>query len=214
MKKIILSVAAFTVFIVSANAQIERKHNKKAATTQASRTDDQDDKDMKEDHPMGKGKMNFSDDQKKQMKSIQMDYKSKMDALDKNDKMSVKDYNLQKETITQERKSKIEALLTPEQKSQFAQHAKDQHMQQGENKGDRMEKIRELGLSKDQMAKLKEQRQSMRPKMQAINNDKTLSAAQKQEKIKALKESNREFIKSILTPEQMKKLEEQKNNDN
>lgn len=55
------------------------------------------------------------------MKSINEDFKTRMQSLNKNDNMMVKDFKSQKESLMQERKNKISAILTPEQKTQFDQ---------------------------------------------------------------------------------------------
>ena len=88
---------------------------------------------------------------------------------------------------------------------------KQQHMQKG-NKKERMGKLKELGLSKDQMAQLKTQRQANKAKMESIKSDQSLTDDQKKAQMKILKESNMESFKSVLTPEQLNKLETEKTN--
>ena len=204
MKKIIVSLFAVTALLFSANAQIERKPATTNTTTDASTGDAMQ---MSGDHPM-MGKMNLTDAQKQQMKAIQMDFKTKMATLDKSDNMNVKDYKAQKEQLMQDRKAKIQALLTPDQKAQMG-NAMQGQMQKG-NKAMHKGELKELGLSKAQMGQLKSQRQTMKGKMEAIQSDQSLTPAQKKDQMQALKASNREAMKTILTPEQLSKLEADK----
>ena len=60
----------------------------------------------------------------------------------------------------QERKQKMMALLTPEQKDKLKQYKKEQHGKGKMDSAKRMEKMKEkLALSNDQVAKLNEQRE-------------------------------------------------------
>ena len=203
MKKILISLVVINSLIFSANAQIERKHDIPKTSQEGS-----DGMGMKQNH-MRMGKMNFTDAQKEQMKTIQMDYKTKMQDLEKNDNMNVKDYQTQKEMLMQDRRSKMAALLTPEQKAQMQSVKQD--MQKG-NRSDRKANMKELGLTKDQLGQLKSQKQEMKVKMESIKNNQSLTTDERQAQMKALKESNRESLKTVLTPEQMKKLETEKTN--
>ena len=122
MKKILTGLFAFAVFTFSTSAQAQnnaegykkerRGYNKGL------------------DKMNGMEKLNLSDAQKQQIKSINEDFKSKMQALDKNDNIMVKDMKAQRKALMQERKNKIAAILTPEQKIQFEQLHKEG------NKGD------------------------------------------------------------------------------
>ncbi len=127
MKKIITGLFAFAVFTFSTSAQTQ---NNAEGYKKESRG-------YKKGHDRMNGmeKLNLSDAQKQQIKSINEDFKSKMQALDKNDNIMVKDMKAEKKALMQERKDKISAVLTPEQKTQFAAMRKDH-----KNKGDVKEK--------------------------------------------------------------------------
>jgi hypothetical protein len=75
----------------------------------------------------------------------------------------------------------------------------------GRNRGERMKT--ELGLTEEQAAKMKANREAMGDKFKAIRENKSLSEEQKKEQIKELMKAQKENMKSILTEEQMKKLE-------
>ena len=59
-------------------------------------------------------------------------------------------------------------------------------------------------LSAEQKKQLRSLRNSARDQAAIIRNDQTLTAEQKQAKLKALRASTREQMKSVLTPEQQK----------
>ena len=74
-----------------------------------------------------------------------------------------------------------------------------------------MEKMKtDLGLTDEQSAKLKSDRTAMQEKMKAIREDKSLNDEAKKEQVKELMKKQKEDMRSILTEEQLKKLDEQK----
>ncbi len=78
-----------------------------------------------------------------------------------------------------------------------------------ENKdGSRKEMFRELDLSKEQKAKMKEINQSMKASKEAIENDAVLSDTEKKEKLKLLRKEQTFKIQAILTEEQKIKFRE------
>ena len=118
MKKIIAGLFAIAAFTFSAAAQDQTNTDQK--------------KWNKERHGMHKGhdgkgfeKLNLTDAQKQQMKSINEDFKTRMQTLQKNDNILVKDMKEQRKALMEERKNKVLAILTPEQKTQFEQVRKE-----------------------------------------------------------------------------------------
>lgn len=81
-------------------------------------------------------KLNLSEAQKQQIKSVNEDFRTKMQALNQNDNLLVKDARAQRKALMQERKDKISAILTPEQRTQAEQFFKN-HGNKGEWKGNR-----------------------------------------------------------------------------
>ncbi len=131
---------AIAVFTFSTNAQNQQANDQKTK--------------MKENHGQyrghdGKGmegmdKLNLTDAQKQQIKSINQDFKNRLQALNQNDNILVKDAKAQRKALMEERKSKIAAILTPEQRTQFEQSRKE-HRKDGDkmNKGEWKEKRKE-----------------------------------------------------------------------
>lgn len=67
---------------------------------------------------------------------------------------------------------------------------------------------REIGLSDDQVAKLKALQEATRPQVEAIMQDQALSREDKREKMQAVMKDTRAKIDGILTPEQREKAKE------
>jgi Spy/CpxP family protein refolding chaperone len=79
-------------------------------------------------------------------------------------------------------------------------------------KNKKKEMMKELNLTKEQRGQMKEFHKSMKQKKEDINNDNTLTEAQKKDKMKELHKEQKEKMKAILTPEQKEKMKEQKKN--
>ncbi|MBS1511402.1 MAG: hypothetical protein JST86_11215 [Bacteroidetes bacterium] len=76
----------------------------------------------------------------------------------------------------------------------------------GSNGMNRKDMLRELNLSKAQMQQLKESRQSLKAKKEAIDADDKLSPEEKQQQLKGLRKEQAQTMMRILTPEQRQKL--------
>jgi Spy/CpxP family protein refolding chaperone len=219
MKKILLSLIAIATITFSVDAQTKRNNAEKQNRTEKNgksklghaKHDEKKHDQMMNHHKMG-DKVNLTEAQRQQMKSINMDFKNRLQELKKSDNMTVKEFNAKKEALMQERKQKIQALLTPEQKNQMKQFKKE-HSDKGEiESGKRMEKMQtNLGLSNDQVAKMKAQKEIYKSRTEAIKNNQSTGNERKKEQLKALREERKNSFKSFLTPEQLQKLEAMKN---
>ena len=155
-------------------------------------------------------KLHFTDEQKIQFESINSDFKSSMEEL-KNQNLTEKELKEKRQELVKERMEKVQAMLTPEQKTQMQEFRKEGKGRSGMNHGNRMEKIKSsLNLTDEQVEKMKAEREAFKSKEEAIKNDQSLTADQKNEQLKSLRESKMNSFKSILTPDQLKKLEEMK----
>ena len=81
-----------------------------------------------------------------------------------------------------------------------------------DKKNNRIEMMQSLNLTKEQQAQLKEFHRSMKQQKEAIDNDASLTTEQKEAKMKALHKEQKEKLNSILTPEQMEQLKQQRKN--
>jgi Spy/CpxP family protein refolding chaperone len=74
------------------------------------------------------------------------------------------------------------------------------------------EMMKELNLTKEQRGQMKEFHRSMKQKKENINDDQTLTDAQKKAKMEELHKEQKQKMNTILTPEQREKMKEQKKN--
>jgi Spy/CpxP family protein refolding chaperone len=128
MKKIIAGLFAIAAFAFSASAQDQTNTDQKKW--------DGEQHGMHRDHD-GRGKemmqkLNLTDAQKQQMKSINEEFKTKMQALRQNDQSVSADARSQRKALMEERRNRISAILTPEQKVQFDQFQKEHEGRNGD----------------------------------------------------------------------------------
>jgi Spy/CpxP family protein refolding chaperone len=203
MKRIIVSVLAIALTITAVQAQEipERKHD-----------GIQKHEGHKRHHGKDMADLNLSEEQKANFKALNEDHRKQMAELKKQDNITVKESNERIETLRKEHHAKIQALLTTEQKAQLEkskQERKTKMQERSKARGERMKE--ELNLTAEQFAKLDENRKIMSEKMKSIRDDKSLTEEQIKEKSKELRKQQRENMKSILTEEQLKKMQERKN---
>lgn len=165
----------------------------------------------KRHHKMDFKALNLTDAQKEQFKAQRESFKKQMDDLKKNDGITVKEYRSRMESLHKENKTKMDAILTPEQKAQIQKNKENQKKMREIDDKARAEKMKvRLGLSDEQAAKMQQNRAETMSKMKAIRENKSLSEEQKKTEIKNLMKAQKENTKSILTEEQLKKLHEGK----
>jgi Spy/CpxP family protein refolding chaperone len=157
--------------------------------------------------------LNFSEDQKKQARAIHEDSRKKMQELNKNESITVKEMRDRKAAILKEKKTKMDGLLTADQKTKMTQLKAERKVKNEERYAKRMDKMRtNLGLSDEQVSKLKAQRSTTMAKAEKIKTNESLSREQKKEQMMALKAEIKDQHNKILTPEQLKKKEEMRKN--
>ena len=194
MKKVLGSLLALTLIVSAAQAQ-----------------------DQTETHRHGKhhGKemlakeLNLTADQKKQLKDINADTHKQMAELKKNDNITVKDFNSRKEAIKKTQHEKMLALLTPDQKAQMEKMKQDR-MAKGKERGEHgLQNMKtQLNLTDEQVSKLEASRESFHAKAKDIRSNTSLTEDQKKSQIKELAKQQREDTMSILTKEQLQKMQE------
>ncbi|HMK04518.1 MAG TPA: hypothetical protein VK489_10010 [Ferruginibacter sp.] len=198
MKKILVTLLAIATLTISVSAQQRREmkgHQKK------------------HHRGMMAKELNFSEDQKKQAKAFGEDYRKKMQELNKLDNITVKEMRERKQTLRKEQKSKMESLLTAEQKTKMAQLKADRKLKAAERQVKHLDRMKtKLGLSDDQVVKMKVQRENTHAKMKTIRENQSLTLDQKKQEMMTLKSEAKEQHKKILTEEQLKKMEEMRKN--
>ena len=155
------------------------------------------------------GKLHFSDQQKQQLKDINSQYRKQLTDLNKNLDITVREQHAKLADLRKSHLQQVEALYTPEQKTQI-QKMKDERKQMAEvNAKARAEKMKiRLGLSDDQAQKLKDLRTATASKMKDLRSNQSLSTDQKREQIRKIIAEQKEQMKSVLTPDQQKQMEQ------
>ncbi len=158
-----------------------------------------------------KSDLNLSDAQKQQMKSLNEDYKNKMQELKNNESITVKEQGERRKALAQEHHANVEKLLTAEQKAKFAEAKHSNIGKAHKGKAGRKDlAASELNLSADQKAKMKTANKNMRSKAKGIQQDQTLSKEQKKTQLETLRSQHKQEVSAILTNEQKQKMETRK----
>jgi len=196
MKKIIFSALIAVVVAGGAHAQDKQPHRKG----------------FRHHAPYGMyQQLNLTDDQKASLKSLNEDYRKQMAELKKHEDITVKEWKSRMESIRKEHRSKVDQVFTPEQKTKMEQLKQDRQKKMKERGKKRMETMKkELNLTADQEAALKQQQEQMKAKLKALREDKSLSEEQKKIEMKKFREQQHQSLKSILTEEQLNKLQQQR----
>ena len=163
-------------------------------------------------------KLNLTEDQKAKMKTENEAFHKQMKEIKSNETVTVADMKSKTEAARKAHKAKVQSILTTEQKAQLEKMKsefkgkreagmKGRHDRMGDRSGKMAEK---LNLTADQKAKMEKNREELKVKMKAIRDNSALDESAKKEKMKELMKERKESMKSILTDEQLKQLEENK----
>lgn len=155
--------------------------------------------------------LQLTEEQRKQGKAIRENASKQIATLYNNDKLSLGDFKKKKAAILKEQKEKMEGLLTTEQKTKLAEGKKRMADNMQVQAAARLERMKiNLGLKDEQVAKIKTAQTQLREKMKALHEDESLLPEQKKAQMKALMDQQKESLKSVLTAEQLAKLESHK----
>ena len=147
-------------------------------------------------------------EQQKQSKAINEAYHKEVAALQQNEKLSLGEYKTKLAALKKEHRSKIEGLLTTTQKSDIAAHHKSAEINQKVRQVAHLEKLKlTLGLTEDQVAKIKSNEAALHNKLKAIHENETLLPEEKREALKKLSAERKEVMSAVLTPEQKVKAD-------
>jgi Spy/CpxP family protein refolding chaperone len=151
--------------------------------------------------------LNLNDEQKTKVKELNESYHKQFADLKKNTGMSVGDYRTKSLALRKEQHEKMQAILTPEQKTQVAAQRKQMGERMKAGQAKHFDKMKtQLGLSEEQSKKLKENQAGLQTKIKTIRENNTLTEAQKKEQVKAVFKQQKEQFRSVLTPEQLQKM--------
>lgn len=174
----------------------------------------------------GYKQLNLSADQQAKLKSLRDEFKQKHDALDAQ-KLSEAERRTQMQALREQHKAAMDAILTPAQKEQMTKMQAERKDRMGNRKSWRSDSTRtkggqgwqgrdgkggaalqkELNLTTEQQAKMKEIRTGFKAKAEALRNDQTLTDEQRRTQMRDLLKQQQEQIKTVLTKEQQEKLQ-------
>lgn len=154
-------------------------------------------------------KLDLTEDQKAKFKTQNENFRQQMAELKKNDNITVKEWKAKAEGLRKDHKTKIQGILTPDQKQKMEKMKVEGKTREEGMRKERAEKMKtRLGLSEEQSIKMESNRKVTGEKMKAIRENSSLSEDQKREQMRELHKKQQENMKSILTEEQQKKLKE------
>ena len=212
MKRIITSALVIMLAIGGAQAQ--------------STTPDKH-KGHKKEHNKSFDDLNLSADQKARLQSIREDHKKQLDELKNNSSFSAEQKQARRKELYQQFRSQMESVLTPAQKEQMKKNKSEWKEKRKEakkdfKKGDRNKNTqgrglkrgrdvqKELGLTSDQQQRMQQVRSDFRNKFSSLRSDNSLTQEQKKAKMQELTKQQQSAMKSILTPEQIEKMQSQR----
>ena len=166
--------------------------------------------------------LNLSADQKARLQSIREDFKKQSADLKNNTSLSADQKQARRKELHQQFRSQSEAILTPAQKEQMAKSREEskgknkearkdfkkenqQRPDRGMKRGQGVQK--DLSLNADQQKKMEQMRADFRNKFSSLRSDNSLTADQKKLKMQEMRKQQQEQMKSILTSEQIQKME-------
>ena len=175
---------------------------------------------QKKEHKQAFKDLNLSPDQKARLQSIREDFKKQSADLKNNTSLSAEEKKNRRKTLHEQFRTQSAAVLTPAQKEQMAnmkgewkeknkdakrggqaRAGKDNRMQRGQGLQT------ELGLTSDQQQKMEQIRTDFRNRFSSLRSDNALTQEQKKAKMQELIKQQQDQMKSILTPEQIQKME-------
>jgi Spy/CpxP family protein refolding chaperone len=158
--------------------------------------------------------LQLSDSQLQKIKVIRKDRHDQLAELEKNDKISLKEYRSKKAVILKENKKNMESVLTPEQKAKISQKKQERQIGQ-ETKADyRLKMMRSrLGLSDKQFEEISKEQKRVSETRKKIMANENLLPEQKKSAVKDLRQSGRSNMEQVLSTEQLEKWKELRNKE-
>jgi hypothetical protein len=203
MKKMILSMVAFLFVVAISFAQQENSERREARFEGKKGIENR-----KMDRKKMIGMLHLTDAQKQQLKSIQQDYQKKIDLLDQQQNLTVKEYNDRKTALRKDMITKRQTVFTKEQKNRIETAKQLHELKMKEMRIKRMAMMREkLDLSDEQVNQINSLHEKKKAEIDKIKNDAKLNDQEKLVRIKAVMNEVKDAQKKIMTEEQLGKLE-------
>jgi hypothetical protein len=153
--------------------------------------------------------VHYTPEQRKQVMAINKDDRQRREDLFKQDNITLKQYKAGLLALDKEKKAKLQALLTPQQKDELTIRRKKMDQNRQVMAAAHLERLRlQLNLTDDQVAQIKTGQQNLRNQTQAIRANDNLLPQEKREQLKALMTARNGNFKTILTPDQYNKFQQ------
>jgi len=150
----------------------------------------------------------YTPEQRKQVMAINKDYRQKSEDLFNQDNLTLKQYKAGLVALQKDKKDKLQALLTPQQKDEMAARRKRMTENAQVMEVARLERLKlRLNLSDDQVTKIKTGQEALHSQFKAIHENDNLLPQQKMEQMKALMAKRNDTFKAVLTPDQYTQFE-------
>jgi Spy/CpxP family protein refolding chaperone len=206
MKKLLIAIM-IVAFAGSVNAQNGRKDNNHRKD-QLHRKEIAKQKVINRHH--SRENLNLTTEQSTRIKAINETFRKDMELL-RQEQLTVQERNDKKHELQKKHVQEIQAVLTAEQKDQLAKNKKDQKEKIANERKEKSKDVsRDLNLSDDQRQKLALLRENYKTKAEALRNDNSLTKEQKRERLQQLMNQQREEMKTILTDDQIKQLQDRR----
>lgn len=158
--------------------------------------------------PLQHPPIKMTEDQRNQAKAINESYEKQIAVLYGNDKLRLGEYKTKVGALRKERKDKLAAILTPEQRGKIEAFKNKREENQQVMAAARLERMKiELSLKDDQVTSIKAAEVTLREQMIALHEDETILPELKRGQMKSLIEKHKETVKAILTPQQLNILD-------
>jgi Spy/CpxP family protein refolding chaperone len=153
--------------------------------------------------------IHYTQEQRHQLMTINKEYHDKSADLFKKDNITLREYKAGLLALQKDKRSKTEALLTPQQKEQVAHRKKMAEENRQVAEAGRMERLKlRLKLSDDQVSKIKAGQADLHTQFKSIHENDNLLPQEKMEQMKGLMAKRKDVFKSVLTPEQYSQFEQ------
>lgn len=155
--------------------------------------------------------LDLNEAQQKQIREIRQQSRKEAMLLKENRSMTLEQYDQRRAALKRQEKSRVESVLTQEQKNRLATMKTEREHKMKERQGRHFEQMKaNLKLSEDQAQKMTALREKNRQSIKQIRENDQLGPDSKQLAIRKIKEEAATERKKILTEEQIRKMDEMK----
>ena len=154
--------------------------------------------------------LNLSADQSARLADLKREHRSAMEELKRNENITAADKEERIHALRLKYREASKAVLTPEQLNKLKTLVPDSTYMKDKNIDDKNLQER-LQLTEDQTEKLKALQLQDQAEMTNIQQDTSLTEANKKFRLEELKKDRRRELESILTPDQQRKYKEMRN---